>query len=112
MSDEGINFDMNLQRVAQSPIGTRHSHSRLIEAWTICKFASTARTPCGMTTFLESACESHSSIPFHLRLYACSDQSLVAIFFTKYGLIKHAIGKEWASLGDCHMLLALNYKQC
>lgn len=39
-------------------------------------------------------------------------QSLFAIFFTKYGRIKCAFGKDWASLGDCDMLLALNYKQC
>lgn len=67
--------------------------------------------------FLESPCESRSSIPFHLRLYACSYQFMILIskaylqsFFTKYGRIKYAIGKDWASLGDCDMLLALNYK--
>lgn len=59
-----------------------------------------------------------NSLPFEIvcmfwPIHGSYSQTLVAmIFFTKYGGIKYAIGKEWASLGDCDMLLALNYKQC
>lgn len=69
--------------------------------------------------FLESPCESRSSIPFSfeivcmfLPIHGSCSQSWFAIFFTKCGRIKYAIGKDRSGLGDCDMLSALNYKHC